>query len=188
MPSLTSVLPDLAPSLGLTPQALYERKRALIKLDLLPSPQGRGRRSGAVAGPETVALLVIAVMVTDNLSDTDDRVRRLASAPFVGKRRNSRCPITNAATFRDALAFLLSDRAPISRETDTLLAINVSRFEPKATISYFMWPELKEPVHTEFGLTENRKFNLLSVNSELPHDAFLEIRQVAIREAEKGKK
>jgi len=177
--SLTSVLPALAPCLGLTSQALYERKRALIRLGLLPSPQGRGRRGGASAEPSTIALLVTAVMVTDNLSDTDGRVEALAAAEFRG-RKHRHCPITGANTFHEALTFLLSDQAPISVETDTILEIKVSRLEPMASISYFAWPGLAEPLHTEFGARGRQREDVLSVNAELRHQAVLAIREVAL--------
>src|SRR4029077_11888225 len=69
----------LAPLLASTPAALYERQRALIRLGMLPQAvQGRGK--GLPATPETVAMLLVAVMTTDNLSDTDLRVRRMAQA------------------------------------------------------------------------------------------------------------
>ncbi|WP_156928892.1 hypothetical protein [Bradyrhizobium sp. th.b2] len=184
LPSLTSVLPELAPSLGLTSQALYERARALIRLELLPSAEGRGRRSGAQAEPAHIALLIIAVMATDNLSEIDGRVRRLAQAKIIGKQRASRCPITDATNFHDALTALLSDKVSVSRDTDTLIEISVSRFEPKAWIEYFAWPGLKEPVHTEFGETDQRRFDVLSVSSELPHGAFLAIKEIASRARE----
>ena len=113
MPSLTSILPAIAPVLELTPQALYERQRALIRLGLLAAPEGRGK-VGAVASPDTVALLIVATMVTDNLSDTDDRVRRLSSAPFVDGKKD-RCAFSGAIMFKEALSFVLSPTASLSR-------------------------------------------------------------------------
>jgi hypothetical protein len=176
--SLTSVLPALAPSFGLTPQALYERKRALIKLGMLPSPQGRGRRGGAAAAPDTIALLLIAVMVTGSLSEMDGRVKKLAAARFQGQQ-SRRCPITGASTFHEAITFLLSEKAPISRESDTLLEITVSRSKPTATISYFAWPARRDTLHTEFG-PQLFDESVMSANAELRHAAFLTVREVAL--------
>ena len=68
----TSLIPELAPFFRLTPAALYERQRALVRLHHLPAPEGRGRGSGAEASPETLAKLVLAAMATDNLSDLKD--------------------------------------------------------------------------------------------------------------------
>ena len=111
MPSLTSLLPRISAPLGLTSAALYERQRALIRIGLLPSPQGRGKGSGAKANPDTVALLIISRLFTDNLSDANDAVRKLANAPFADRRRKA-CKWTGARIFRDAVSALLKDKSP----------------------------------------------------------------------------
>jgi hypothetical protein len=172
MRSLTSLLPILAPKFGLTPQALYERQRALVRMKMLPAPQGRGRGSGAEATPENVALLVIAVMATDNLSDTDDRVRKLALAPFVD-RRKGRCAWTGATTFKDALSFCLSADAPAAKDLRHT-AVLVSRAEPAASISYD-WPKRPEG-RSEFGAKDRHQGDRLRVYAELPNRVLQEIR------------
>jgi hypothetical protein len=178
MRSLTSFLPILAPKFGLTPQALYERQRALVRMKMLPAPQGRGRGSGAEATPGNVALLVIAVMATDNLSDTDDRVRKLARAPFVD-RKNDRCPWTGAATFKDALSFCLSADAPAAKDS-TSTEVRVSRAEPAASIHY-RWPKQPEGF-SEFGARDRHRNDRLLVHAELPNRALQEIRLALLYE------
>jgi hypothetical protein len=103
MISLKAFAPILASTLGMTPAAIYERQRALVRANLLPVPIGRGRGNGLPATAESVALMLIAVMVTDNLSDTDGRVQKLAEAKV-----QDRCRLTKAPTFRAALAAILA--------------------------------------------------------------------------------
>lgn len=67
--SLKAILPSIAPVLGLTLDALYERQRALVRKGLLQTPNGRGRGSGQKPTLDAVALLVAAVLMSDNLSD-----------------------------------------------------------------------------------------------------------------------
>jgi hypothetical protein len=131
MASLTSILPQLAPILGLSTAALYERQRSLVRLELLPKPKGRGRGSGADASPETVALLMMAVMATDNLSDNDDRIVKLASASF-DARKVPKCELTGATTFAMAVATILA--AP--NIAAALQMITVTRSDLSAAIYY----------------------------------------------------
>jgi hypothetical protein len=142
MASLTSILPQLAPILGLSTAALYERQRALVRLGLLPKPEGRGRGSGADASPETVALLVIAVMATDNLSDSDERIIKLAHAKFTrtyeGKLQRAdtsavqKCGLTAAPTFAQAVAEILAE----PKKAEALSNIAVRRPDQSAAIYY----------------------------------------------------
>lgn len=191
--SLASSLPSLAPVFDMTSQALYERMRALVRMGLLPAAQGRGHRDGAVTSPETVSLLAIAVLTTDR--QADERVRALASAPFTvmyerGIRKEAgpadRCPLTGAGTFHEAFAYLLSDRALISLESDTLLEITVSRREPMATISFFMWPELADPLHTEYGARASDLEAVMSVRAEMHHQALLAVREIVLASSREG--
>ncbi len=172
MPSLTSILPAIAPVLELTPQALYERQRALIRLGLLAAPEGRGK-VGAVASPDTVALLIVATMVTDNLSDTDDRVRRLSSAPFVDGKKD-RCAFSGAIMFKEALSFVLSPTASLSRRRGGAFhtSVRVYRNEPAAQIMFGTSPKFK---FSEFGERDRRR-DRLRVEAELPNDALQAIR------------
>jgi hypothetical protein len=135
MMSLKAFAPILAATLGTTPAAIYERQRALIRTKLLPTPIGRGRGNGLPATAETVAMLLIAVMVTDNLSDTDDRVRKLANAQVVGrgmlKRQKARCRLTGKRDFKSALISILR-----SKEYPAFILVQVSRTYLTAKITY----------------------------------------------------
>lgn len=183
--SLTSILPALAPILGMTPQALYERQRALIKMGLLPAPQGRGRRDGPVASPEHVALLVIAKLATDHQSD--ERVRALASAQLTDTRKqgNTRkkaltegCLWTGARTFHEAVAYLLSSQAPIQPwpKSEAHTGIDVDRSDMTARI-FFQWTRRPGDGLSEFG-HRDRARNRIKVNAELPFGALQTIRQI----------
>jgi hypothetical protein len=129
MVSLKAFSETLAPFLASTPAALYERQRALIRLGMLPPPvQGRGH--GLPATPETVATLIVAVMATDNLSDTDQRVRRMAKARYSSRQDDAaqhkagvRCKLTGKVCFVDALAAILGSE----RLAAEVIVINASR-------------------------------------------------------------
>lgn len=102
--SLTSFLPNLVPDLGLTQAALYERQRALVRLGLLQKPTGRGRGSGSDATPHGIALVVLSVLATDNLSEMDERIAALARAPIDEWHKRKICRLTRKTTFVNALA------------------------------------------------------------------------------------
>jgi len=178
-PSLRSLLPTLAPIFNLTTDALYERQRALVRTGLLPAPQGRGRGAGAEATPDNVAMLVIAVMATDRFADTEGVIEKLANAPCVGQKKG-RCPFTGAANFKDALAFILSSKAPASTPKNTIeTVVRVFRADdPSAHILFDRWPK-SEPDGTfvHFGTRENDlPKSCFFVGSILPSGAVQEIR------------
>jgi hypothetical protein len=78
--SLKSYSVELADYLGITPLAVYERQRALVRLGVLESIEGRGPHSGVRATPNAVAVLLIGALLADNLSEIDQRVVRLLNA------------------------------------------------------------------------------------------------------------
>lgn len=176
MPSLTSILPDLAPTFRLTTAALYERQRALVRLGLLPTPHGRGRGSGAEAAPDTIALLTIAILATDNLSDTDGRITQLAAASFQSVRRRA-CPLTAKRHFAEALAVMLSkDEGPD-------FAVTVSRSNLTARIIPVVLDSDENP-ESLFSVPRDILPGLLSVTATLDPLAMREIRQIANRAVE----
>jgi hypothetical protein len=127
MISLKACCENLAPLLGLSPAALYERQRALIRVGELPQPI-KGRGHGLAATAETVAVLVSAVMITDNLSDTDARVHQLGRA-----RSRPRCQLTGKTFFADALAAVFASTEHASK----ISRIRVFRGELAAQIYFF---------------------------------------------------
>lgn len=101
MKSLKSFLPQISGFLGTTPAALYERQRQLVRLGILTAEKGHGPGSGVKLSADGVAALLVALLVTDNLSDTDDRILRLLAAKPVLKSA------TDAKTFWEELCVLL---------------------------------------------------------------------------------
>jgi len=127
--SLKAFLPHLASILGTTPAALYERQRALVRLGVLTVIEGRGPGSGVPLSADNVAALIIALAVTDNLSDTDDRVQLLCNAAPTPKPA---CPFTKATNFRSALSKVLSSADTAKR----LFLFAVDRDELSAMLLY----------------------------------------------------
>jgi hypothetical protein len=130
MVSLKSFAPVLANQFGTTPDAIYERQRALIRAKLLPAPTGRGRGNGLPATAETVSMLLIAILATDNLSDTDRRVKKLANAKIDPEAKVRR--LQGSPNFRSALAAILDN----DQLTDDVKTIGVSRTNFSAWITF----------------------------------------------------
>jgi hypothetical protein len=80
MAGLKSFLNSIAPILGVSPLALYERQRALVNLGILKAVRGRGPGSGVPLTSYNVAAVVISVLATDNLSEVDRRVSAIIRA------------------------------------------------------------------------------------------------------------
>lgn len=105
----------------MTPAALYERQRELVRAGLLIAKGKKGPGAGVELSAESLAMLLISVLVTDSLSEvaveTADMARAKAS-PSEGTRDEMaeakaskwKCPVTGKNTFRDALAAALEDR------------------------------------------------------------------------------
>lgn len=81
MASLKAFLYGLAPILGITGAALYERQRALTNLGILEATPGRGPGSGVPLTAENVAAVVISVLAAETLSEIDEDVAALCNAP-----------------------------------------------------------------------------------------------------------
>jgi hypothetical protein len=136
MISLKAFLPVLSRFLELSPSALYERQRALVRLDLLPKPSAPGRKSGAaMATPGSVAIMLIAVLATDNLSDMDSRIQAFARKKSIDPNtaKPGSCRFTGKHTLLEALTEVLSDTkiaSPLSievmRKAKTARLINSS--------------------------------------------------------------
>jgi len=184
MVSLKSFAPVLASNLGMTPAAIYERQRALIRANVLPAPIGRGRGNGLSATAETVALMVIAVMATGNLSDTDKRVKTLAGARSVEKlagaqfddwRHKTGCALTRARDFRAALVAILESE----QLAGAVRSVSVSRNNLAATI-YFQRGRRRHIEVSNFGEQSEAIATGLKVKAEISGDV-LEAIGVALR-------
>ena len=134
MKSLKGYTPGLARLLGTTPQALYERQRALVRagmfgIDNVNVKDGRGPGSGVRGTAPSVALLLIGVLACDGLVGMERRVRDIAGTKPVDTKR---CPLTQTPTFLDALARIISS-GPLPH---WVTEITVSRTAARASIAY----------------------------------------------------
>jgi hypothetical protein len=107
MASLKPYIFKLAPQLGMSPAALYERQRALVRAGLLEQGTGRGPGSGVQANASTVALLLIAALATDNLSDANVRTREIATT----KQQGDLSRLMKGKTFHEAVTTILGGYA-----------------------------------------------------------------------------
>jgi hypothetical protein len=126
---LKGYTPDLAKLLGLTPAALYERQRALVRTGLLDVSEGRGPGSGVRTTAGSITMLIIAALATDSLSETEERSREIAEAAPLGA---DQCPITLTSTFFEALTSVLSS----SGKAAYLAEVRVSRTAARAQIAF----------------------------------------------------
>jgi hypothetical protein len=148
MASLKSLIPALARQLDMKPAAIYERQRALVRAGLLEMQPGRGPGSGVLASPESVAMLLISLVATANLSEVERQTQVVANL----KSRNKRCPLTGQRTFAHALTDVLLYDALAKRTS----FFYVERGGPDldATLAYYDNPTKPEhgPVrHSAFG-------------------------------------
>ena len=96
--------------------ALYERQRALVRDGILEQSEGRGPGCGVQVSPYPVALLLIAVLATDSLSETAEKVRIFATA----KASDGLCPVTGEQTFVEAVARVLDRGQPHWRKIENI--------------------------------------------------------------------
>ena len=129
--SLKAYAPVLAWRLGTTPAALYERQRTLVRDVILHHPGGRGPGSGVQLVPYQVALLLLAVLATDSLTETGKKVKILAKAKSTAD--NGICPLTGESTFAEAVARVLD---PTCDHWRGIVSITVHRTEGIGVISY----------------------------------------------------
>ena len=103
--SLKAYAPLLAWRLRTTAAALYERQRALVRDGILEQSEGRGPGSGVHAAPYSVALLLVAILATDSLSETAAKVRSFRCSKI--RRGRWPCTLTGKPTFVEAVAHVL---------------------------------------------------------------------------------
>jgi hypothetical protein len=171
MPSLTSFLPRIAPTLRLTTSALYERQRALVRMKLLPTPEGRGRGSGAEATADTVAMLVVSVLATDSLSETELYVQALAKSAYLDLKKGkiSTCPFTATQIFVEAVAC-------------TLAVEKLAKFRPSIVVSRdgggarILWHKSKRTEASYFGLPPEAMSGYIDRQIRLSFPALLTIK------------
>jgi hypothetical protein len=116
MASLKAFLPQLAKVVGKTADELYSRQRALTQIGVLKAVEGRGPGSGVPLSGEAVAAMVIALMASDNLQQTDARIRRACHASPTGRVATR---LAGATNLQMAVAEIL-----LSEEGSDLISIN----------------------------------------------------------------
>jgi hypothetical protein len=114
----------------MTPAALYERQRALVRAGLLKAEGGKGPGSGVRATPYSMALLLISVLAADSLSEVEESTKLFAYL----KPESGVCPVTEKKTFGGAMAAILASPS-LSRE---VLRITVNRGNAVAHINFKM--------------------------------------------------
>jgi hypothetical protein len=114
MKSLQASIAPLSEILKLNPHALYERQLALVRAGLLESRPGRGPGSGTRFTPETVAVLLISMLATDNISDCAEKTSALSAVKLTNLGTGRENALGGARTFKAAIINALSSDAIVS--------------------------------------------------------------------------
>ena len=136
MAGLKSFLHGVAPILGVSPAALYERQRALVNIGVLETTTGRGPGSGVPFTAENVAAILISLLAADSLSKVDKCVADLCTAtpvvlvPSAVYRKN--WVKGGKPTFRSDVGRVLAGQRPIwnsdhNFKLDSFFEIRVAR-------------------------------------------------------------
>jgi len=170
--SLKGFIPTLAKLVGMTPAALYERQRALVRAGLLQVKRGRGPGSGVRLTADTVALLLIAVLATDSLSDTEEKARTVA------KLTSARCSLTGTNTFEAALAAILAS----SDLSKRVRSISVTRTGPTADIYYQGVSDSPEgSPRSSFGTPRERRLTGIVIGGQIRQETLNAVTEALLR-------
>lgn len=139
---------DVAEALEVKPTTLYERQRALVRVGLLPQPKSRGRNSGgAMATPDTVAMVLLSLLATDSLSEVDERIATWAQLRAIEENlpgpRVGKCHLTGQKNLHAALSYCLSQE----NDDENYYQVEINR---KAMIADIIDPSGKL-VRSRFG-------------------------------------
>jgi len=171
--SLKGFIPTLARLVGMTPAALYERQRALVRAGLLQVKGGRGPGSGVRLTADTVALLLIAVLASDSLSDTEEKARAVANL------RSARCPLTGTNNFRAALAAILAS----SDLSKRVKSISVRRTGPTAEIyTQGVSDSLEGSPGSSFGTPREKQLAGIVVTSQIHEETLNAITEALLKQ------
>jgi hypothetical protein len=164
--SLKSLIPAFASQFDMKPAAIYERQRALVRGGLLQMRPGHGPGSGVLATPESVAMLLISLVATANLSEVERQTKVAANL----KSRKKRCPLTNQRTFAHALADVL--RYEVLAKRTSFVYVERGGPDLDAAIAYFNYPlpttseefDSMTASRSAFGKGRAREHQLFSTN------------------------
>jgi hypothetical protein len=115
MTGLKSFLYGVAPILGVSPAALYERQRALVTIGVLKTTAGRGPGSGVPFSAENFAAIVISLLAAESLSKVDSFVADLCEARPAGALAVGRKNWINRGkpTFASDVGRVLAGQRPV---------------------------------------------------------------------------
>jgi hypothetical protein len=167
MASLKGFLPQLGQCLRMSPLALYERQRALVRLGVLTGKEGRGPGSGVRLTADTLAALLTSLLITDNLSEVDDRVGVLLNA------RRLMGQVTKIKTFGSALSAILSSQ----EDSFWNLQIEVHRHAGAAVIQSFHEHTWQTTFSSDKFIRSLGSLPLISVTAELDSSAISIVRK-----------
>ncbi len=136
--SLKGFIGPMSRELGMTPAALYERQRALVRAGILECEEGKGPGSGVRATPRTVALVLVAALAAEGLSNVEE------STPLIAKAKAAKCQISGAENFLDAMTWAL--KSPVNAKL--VAHVGVSHTQQHATV---LFRRGRGHVLTEFG-------------------------------------
>jgi hypothetical protein len=126
--SLKRLITDVSTLTGMSQAAVYERQRALVRARLLKTERGRGPGSGVRGTPESMALLLISLLATGNLSDVG-----LSTSTFANlENKEDSCPLTGKRTLAEAVTALLASKE-LAR---SIITINLSQETKESEIAY----------------------------------------------------
>jgi hypothetical protein len=129
MISLKVYCRSLAKIVGMSPDAVYERVRALMQSGYLSGGiEGRGPGSGIRATHENVTRLILSILATDDVVALTAKTKKIGSL----KAAQGRCPLTGATRFDRALQAVLADEEIVLRGAE----IEVHRRSLTATIRF----------------------------------------------------
>jgi DNA-binding IscR family transcriptional regulator len=157
--SLKRLITHVSAMTGLSEAAVYERQRALVRAGLLKTQRGRGPGSGVRGTPESVALLLIALLATGNLSEVGVSTRIFANL----ENKEACCPLTRKRTFADAVTAILASK----ELAQTIIAINVSQEIRETEIAYRDSSKGGSLSSSKFGLAGQSEEPGLSLSASL---------------------
>ena len=142
--SLKRLITDVSTLTGMSQAAVYERQRALVRARLLKTERGRGPGSGVRGTPESMALLLISLLATGNLSDVG-----LSTSTFANlENKEDSCPLTGKRTLAEAVTALLASKE-LAR---SIITINLSQETKESEIAYRDPSKGGSILSSEFGL------------------------------------
>lgn len=167
--SLKAFIPRLSELLRLSPDAVYERQRALRADGLLDHIEGRGPGSGVRLSAESVAILVVALMATDSPTETPAATRRVI--------RLRRVSLDDAypdwKVFGRALVKILDDKVLAGRVTALTFFRSDKRVELKIGGNYLEFGSTSLGGSVGIAVTASiRPYDLFEIAHFLAHGEF----------------